>query len=98
LHSIVDERESRLDAAETSIPKPLLYLLILLAVLTLAMSLLIATHYKAVDIAIIVTFAIVVSAGLLVALILQYPFSGPITVSSDPFNSPALAQLVHTYT
>jgi hypothetical protein len=98
LGTVVSERESRLDAADTAIPKPLLYLLILLAVMTLAMTLLIETHHRAVDIAIIVTVAIVISSGLFTAEILQYPFSGTIAVKSDPFNSPALAQLVHMYT
>ncbi len=97
LHTIVSERESRLDTAETSIPKPLLYLLILLAVLTLAVTLLIVTHNRAVDVAIIVTVAIVISSGLFTAEILQYPFSGGIAVNSEPFNSPALAELVKTY-
>jgi hypothetical protein len=97
LHTIVGERESRLDAAETSIPKPLLELMILFAVLTLAISLLVKTHYTPVDIAIVVTIAIVVSAGLLTAVILQYPFSGSIAVTSDPFNGGVLAQLVQMY-
>ena len=81
LHTIVGERESRLDAAETSIPKPLLYLMIVLAVLTLAVTLLIVTHNRAVDVAIIVTVAIVISSGLFTAEILQYPFSGSIAVN-----------------
>ena len=98
LHTIVGERESRLDAAESSIPKPLLQLMILFAVLTLAIALFIQTHYTPVDIAIVVTIAIVVSAGLLTAVILQYPFSGSIAVTSDPFHSGVLAQLVRTYT
>lgn len=98
LHTIVGERESRLDAAETSIPKPLLDLMILFAVLTLAISLFIATHHTPVDIAIVVIIAIVVSAGLLTAVILQYPFSGSIAVTSDPFNSGMLAQLAQMYT
>lgn len=97
LHTLVTERENRLDAAETSIPKPLLYLMIVLAVLTLAVTLLIVTHSKAVDVAIIVTVAIVISSGLFTAEILQYPFSGSIAVNSEPFNSPALAELVKTY-
>jgi cytochrome bd-type quinol oxidase subunit 2 len=97
LHTIVSERESRLDAAETSIPKPLLYLMIVLAVLTLAVTLLIMTHNRAVDVAIIATVAIVISSGLFTAEILQYPFSGSIAVNSEPFNSPALAGLVKTY-
>jgi hypothetical protein len=66
--------------------------------LTLAISLLIKTHRTSVDIAIVVTIAIVVSAGLLTAIILQYPFSGSIAVTSDPFNSGVLAQLVQIYT
>jgi len=97
LHTIVGERESRLDAAETSIPKPLLDLMILFAVLTLAISLLIRTHHTPVDIWVVVTIAIVVSAGLLTAVILQYPFSGSIAVTSDPFNG-VLAQLEQMHT
>jgi Ca2+/Na+ antiporter len=97
LHTLVSERESRLDAAETSIPKPLLYLIILLAVLTLAVTLLIETHNRAVDVAIVVTVAIVISSGLFTAEILQYPFSGTVAVNSEPFNSPALAELVARY-
>ncbi len=97
LHSIISERESRLDAAETTIPKPLLVLMIILAVLTLAISLLIETHTIGVDLVIVVSIAIVVSAGLLTALILQYPFSGSIAVNSDPFNTGLLGHLVRGY-
>jgi hypothetical protein len=71
--------------------------MILLAVLTLAITLLIETHHRAVDIAIMVTVAIAISSGLFTAEILQYPFSGTIAVSSEPFNSPALAELVKAY-
>jgi hypothetical protein len=98
LHAIVNERESRLDAAETRIPGPLLGLLILLAVLTLAMTLLIETHTLAVDVAIVVAVSVVLSAGLLTAVILQYPFSGSIAVKSDAYNSSVLTQLVQRYT
>jgi Protein of unknown function (DUF4239) len=97
LHSIADERENRLDAAEAGIPKPLLYLMILLAVLTLAAALFIDTHHDGLDVAVVVTLAIAVSAGMLTAVILQHPFSGSIAVSSDPFGNPSLARLVQTY-
>jgi hypothetical protein len=53
---------------------------------------LIQTHHTPVDVAIVVTIAIVVGAGLLTAVILQYPFSGSIAVKSDPFNSGVLAR------
>ncbi len=98
LHTIIDQRESRLDAAETAIPGPLLWLLILLAILTLAMSLFIEVHYRPLDVAIVVTLAIVISAGFLTAAILQYPFSGSIAVNSEPFNSGVLGQLIQMYT
>jgi hypothetical protein len=97
LHTVVSDRESRLDAAQTAIPKPLLYLMILLAVVTLAITLLIETHHRAVDIAIIVSVAIVISSGLFTAEILQYPFSGTIAVNSEAFSSPALEELVKAY-
>ena len=98
LHAITDERENRIDAAETAIPDPLLYLIILLAVLTLATSLLINTHHDGLDVAVVVVLAVVVSAGLYTAVVLQYPFSGSIAVSSDPYYSPSLVQLVQKYT
>lgn len=97
LHAVADERESRINAAETAIPDPLLYLMILLAVLTLASSLFIDTHHDGLDVAVVVVLAVVVSSGLFTALVLQYPFSGSIAVSSDPFSSPALAHLVEKY-
>jgi hypothetical protein len=82
----------------TAIPNPLLYLMILLAVLTLATSLFIDTHHDGLDVAVVVVLAVVVSAGLFTALVLQYPFSGSIAVSSEPFDSPPLAHLVQEYT
>jgi Protein of unknown function (DUF4239) len=97
LHAIADERESRLQAAETVIPDPLLYLLILLATLTLASALFIDTHHDGLDVAVVVVLAVVVSAGMFTALILQYPFSGKIAVSSEPFDSPPLAVLEQKY-
>lgn len=99
LHAVADERESRINAAETAVPNPLLYLLILLAVLTLAVSLFIDTHHNGLDVAVVVVLAVAVSAGMLTALILQYPFSGSIAVSSEPFeNNTVLAHLVQMYT
>ena len=72
--------------------------MILLAVLTLAVSLLIQTHYPRVDAAIVTTIAVVVSAGLLTAVLLEYPFSGTIAVTTKPFDSGTLAQLAQLHT
>ena len=71
--------------------------MLLLAILTLATSLFIETHYRRLDLAIVTVIAVVVSAGLLTAVILQYPFSGSIAVTAEPFNTGTLAQLARPF-
>lgn len=85
LNAVADDRQKRLEAAETSIPGPLLALVIISALVTLATTLLLKTHLGAVDIALVASVAVIVGAGLFTALILEYPFSGSIAVSSGPF-------------
>lgn len=87
LDGITDERQKRVEAAETAIPRPLLGLVIVTGFVTLASMVLIKTHRVAVDITLLVSIAVVVGLGLLTAVILQYPFSGSLAVSSAPFAS-----------
>jgi hypothetical protein len=93
LNIFVGERENRVAKAGTSIPVPLLALLIFLAITTIAVILLVDTPHRGVDIALIVVVAVVVAAGLLTALILQYPYSGSIAVQSDPFAHGSLTEI-----
>jgi Na+/proline symporter len=92
LNTFLAERENRIAKAGTSIPPPLLGLMVFLGMVTIAVFLLIRTHHASLDIALIVTVAIVVASGLLTALILQYPYSGSIAVQSDTFTHGALSQ------
>ena len=85
LNTVADERQKRLQAAETSIPGPLGAMILITALVTLAITLLLKTHHPAADIALVVSVAVIIAAGLLTALILEYPFSGSIAVSSAPF-------------
>lgn len=94
LNLFVGERENRIAKAGTSIPPPLLGLLIFLAIATIAVTLLIKTGHAVLDMVLIVAVAVVVSAGLLTALILQYPYSGGIAVSSDAFARGSLTHVV----
>jgi len=87
LDGITDERQKRVEAAETAIPKPLLGLVIVTGFITLVSMVLIKTHRVAVDITLLVSIAVVVGLSLLTAVILQYPFSGSLAVSSAPFAS-----------
>jgi hypothetical protein len=85
LDTIATERQKRIESAETSIPGPLLGLMIITALVTLATTVLIKTHHAGVDIALVVSVGMIVGAGIFTALILEYPFSGSIAVSSSPF-------------
>jgi hypothetical protein len=85
LDAATSERQQRIEAAETSIPGPLLALMLITALVTLATTVLLKTHRNAVDIALVVSVALIVGAGIFTALILENPFSGSIAVSSAPF-------------
>jgi hypothetical protein len=93
LNLFLGERENRVAKAETEIPAPLLGLLIFLAIVTIAVSFLIRTNRRSVDIALVVVVAVIISSGMLTALILQYPYSGAIAVKSDPLVEGPLAHL-----
>jgi len=93
LNTFLGERENRVAKAGTEIPAPLLALLIFLALVTIAVSLLIQTHHRGVDLALVVVVSVIVASGLLTALILQYPYSGSIAVKSDPLAKGPLSHL-----
>jgi hypothetical protein len=93
LNTFLAERENRVAKAETSIPGPLVVLLIFLAITTIGVFLFVRTHHPSLDLALVVVVAVVVGAGLLTALILQYPYSGSIAVKSEPFTQGTLAHL-----
>ena len=85
LNAVSGERQKRVEAAESSIPGPLLALIVVSGSLLLGTSLLIKSHRPAVDITLVVSVAVTVGLGLFTAVILQYPFSGSIAVGSGPF-------------
>jgi hypothetical protein len=85
LNAVADERQKRIEAAETAIPAPLLALVIVTGFVTLASTVLLKTHRVGVDMTLLVGIAVVVGVGVLTALILQYPFSGSIEVTSAPY-------------
>ena len=93
LNLFLGERENRVAKAETEIPPPLLGLLIFLAIITIAVSFLIRTNRRSVDIALVVAVAVIIASGMLTALILQYPYSGAIAVKSDPLVEGPLTHL-----
>jgi hypothetical protein len=82
---ISGEREKRIEAAESSIPGPLVALILVSGLLLVGTAVLIKTHSPAVDIALLVSVAVIIGVGVFTTVILEYPFSGSVAVSSSPF-------------
>lgn len=95
VNDLVSERHTRVSGAESSVPGALLALLLVLAVVTLATTIFLKTHNAGLDFTLIVSISVIVGLGLATVLILQYPYSGSIAVSSDPLTEGALGQVAH---
>lgn len=82
---VLQERQKRLTAARGSLPESFWVLIILTGAVGLATTLLLRAEALAVELLMVGAVGIVVGAGVLTTLLLDYPFSGSIAVSADPF-------------
>jgi hypothetical protein len=89
VNDLLTERQTRVSSAESSVPGPLTGLLIALAALSLVTALFLKTHNRGLDVLLVVSLAVIIGLGLSTALILEYPFSGSIAVSSHPLGEVA---------
>jgi hypothetical protein len=87
-------RRDRIAASDSSLPRSFTALLILTAVVSVGMMIFLATESTAIDIVLVTGLSVVVGAGLLTILLLEYPFSGSVSVSPSPFVSGTLANLI----
>jgi cytochrome bd-type quinol oxidase subunit 2 len=83
-NNLVVERNARVNSANSFVPAALTVLLLVLAVVSLVTALFIKTHHPGLDGVLVVSVGFIIALALVTALILQYPFSGSIAVSSDP--------------
>lgn len=90
---LVDARRTRLHAAEASLPGTLMVLLIGGAVLTLAVTLVFGVSSRRMHTAMGIALAVLLGFSLLVAIVLDHPFSGDVSVSKEPYVKGALAGL-----
>jgi hypothetical protein len=96
VNSLVAERNARVNSANSFVPGALSVLLIVLAVVSLITALFIKTHHPGLDAVLVVSVGFIIALGLVTVLILQYPFSGSIAVSSDPLREVSVfASLTH---
>jgi hypothetical protein len=97
LGDMVAERRSRISVADSSLPTSLLALLLLTAALSIGITLFLRVDVVALEVLLVGAVAAVVGAGLLTILLLEFPFSGSVAVSSDPFTHGVLSSLLARY-
>lgn len=93
LNDLVVARRVRLDDANVGLPVVFQVLLLLGAVLALATTFHFKPFGERIQVAMIGAASALVGTAMLVALVLDYPYSGGISVSSAPFREAALALL-----
>jgi hypothetical protein len=94
LNDLVQQRRSRLSAADSTLPGAFVALLLLTAALTILVSYFLSSGHLGVELVLVGAVSVVVAAGLLTILLLEYPFSGSVSVSSDPYTQGVLGDLL----
>jgi uncharacterized membrane protein len=85
LNDAVSQRRARRTLINASLPRAYTTLIFLTAIVSIVTTFFVVTHSRRLEDVLVVFVAIIVGAGLLAALLLQYPFSGSVAVSSKPF-------------
>jgi hypothetical protein len=93
LNDVVDARRTRLDDAAEELPGAFRTILVAGAILLVASLYLLGIANRRVHTILVAAVAILTSFNLLIAIALDHPFSGDISVSSRPFAEERLAQL-----
>jgi len=92
--AVVNARRDRIDSAKEHIPTPLLGLLFAGAIVFVLTMFVFSAAKDSLLLALIVTLAAIVGAGLFATVVLDYPFTGSLGISPDPFFEGALKGLV----
>lgn len=90
----VTQRRARLDLVDASLPTAFAALLVLTAIVSVITTFFLSTENGPLEVVLVSNVAVIVGAGLLTALLLQFPFSGSVAVSSHPFVEGALGKIV----
>lgn len=97
LNDAVAERRNRISEANSSLPNAFWSLLLITAFASIAITFFLKVDNPAMEYVLVGAVALVVGAGLMTVLLLEYPFSGSIAVSSEAFTHGALAGLLVQY-
>ena len=85
LNDAVTHRRERHAEMNAALPKAFLTLIILTAIVSIVTTFFVTTKSGALEVVLVASVAIIVGAGLLTVFLLQYPFSGSVAVSSQPY-------------
>jgi hypothetical protein len=85
LNDAVTHRRDRHAEMNAALPKAFATLIVLTAIVSVVTTFFVATKSSALELVLVASVAIIVGAGLLTVLLLQYPFSGSVAVSSQPY-------------
>ena len=95
LNDLIGDRRERLNDAEQGIPPTFEILLVGGAVLVLGFTFLFGVRSSRLHAAMTVAVAVLLGFNLLVALVLEYPYSGEVTVSRAPYGTGNLQVFAH---
>jgi hypothetical protein len=93
LNDLVSARRVRLDDANLSLPVVFQILLLLGAILAISTTFYFKPFGERIQIAMIGAASVLIGTAMLVALVLDYPYSGSVAVSNAPFASQSLQLL-----
>lgn len=85
LNEAVTHRRERRTLINATLPRAFATLIILTAILSVVTTFFVVTDSRALEVVLVSAVAIIVGAGLLTVLLLEYPFSGSVAVSSQPY-------------
>ena len=97
LNDMLADRRNRIDEANASLPGSLTALILITAAVSILITLFLRMDARPMEILIVSCVAIVVGAGLLTVLLLEYPFSGSVAVAPHVFEQGVLGQLLAHY-
>jgi hypothetical protein len=85
VNDLIADRDTRVSDADSSVPRALVALLLVLSGISFTTVVFLKVHHPGLDIVLVLSVSLIIGLGLATVLILEYPFSGSIAVSSDPF-------------
>lgn len=85
LNDAVAQRRSRIGEIDAALPSAITLLLVLTAVVSIALTCFITTKNNKLEIVLVTSVALVVSAAMLTTLVLEFPFSGSVPISRSPY-------------